>query len=137
MPLAQESECTRLPERWRGLARLTWLVLVALLLWLFVNDTWLMIANGLSVPFRAWQVVMPVGFVMIGGVIFWRWRDDCLALMLSLVLVLLQAASQTWARSSPDWMGCLPCRFSPICRCRSCFPAAASSRAGWAGRLYP
>jgi flavin-binding protein dodecin len=42
-------------------------VLVALLLWLYVTDIRSMIASGFAATSLAWQVVMPVGFVMIGG----------------------------------------------------------------------
>jgi hypothetical protein len=88
MSLTPESEHTRLPIRWRGPARLTWLALVVLLLWISAYDIWLMFETGLAVPYLvAWRVVMPLGFLMIGGVIFWRKSNDWLGLLTSFALI--------------------------------------------------
>lgn len=91
MSLTPEAEHTRLPTRWRGLARLTWLVLVVLLLWLYAYDNWRLIAAGGTTTqltlLLEWQVVVPPGFLTIGGVIFWRKPDDWLGLLTSFALI--------------------------------------------------
>jgi hypothetical protein len=87
MSLAPEAEHTRLATRWRGPARLTWLVLVAALLALYAVDTWRLIAGGLVAAYLAWQVVMPLGFLAIGAAIFWRKSDDWLGLLTSFALI--------------------------------------------------
>ena len=79
---------TRLPTRWRRLARLTWLVLVVLLLWLSAYDIWRLIAAGRTATYLlVWRIVMPLGFLAIGGVVFWRKLDDWLGLLTSFALI--------------------------------------------------
>jgi hypothetical protein len=88
MSLTPEAVHTRLPTRWRRLARLTWLVLVALLLWLSAYDIWRLIAAGQTATWLlVWRIVMPLGFLTIGGVVFWRKMDDWLGLLTSFALI--------------------------------------------------
>jgi len=83
---------TRLPTRWRRPARLVWLVLVALLLWLSAYDIWRLIVAGQTAAYLlAWRIAMPLGFLAIGGLVFWRKLDDWLGLLTSFALIGLGA----------------------------------------------
>ena len=96
---------TRLPTRWRRPARLTWLVLVVLLLWLSAYDIWRLIVGGQTATYLlAWRIVMPIGFLTIGGVVFWRKMDDWLGLLTSFALISLGVSliSASFARDEVE-----------------------------------
>lgn len=71
---------------WRALARAAWLGLVGLILASYFADIgslW----SGSNPGTTAWNVVMPLGFVLIGGAIFWRKSNDWMALLTSFALI--------------------------------------------------
>jgi hypothetical protein len=79
---------TRLAARWLAPARLAWLALVGLLLGLYAYDIGpSRLLPDLTVGAMAWNVGMPVGFAVIGGLIFWRKSDDWMGLLTSFALI--------------------------------------------------
>lgn len=79
---------TLLAPNWLAPARLGWLGLVGLLLGLYLWDIGpARLLPDLNVSTIAWNVVMPMGFTAIGGVIFWRKSNDWMGLLTSFALI--------------------------------------------------
>ena len=79
---------TILAPRWLVPARLLWLILVSLLLGLYAYDIGpARLLPDLTVGTIAWNVGMPLGFAVIGGLIFWRKSNDWMGLLTSFALI--------------------------------------------------
>ncbi len=82
---------TRLRGRWLVLARIAWVVLVLPIFWLYGVD--LREQSGMlsTVPgwitFVAWNLLLPLGFVLCAALIIWHRSDDWMGLLVSFALI--------------------------------------------------
>jgi hypothetical protein len=84
---------TRLRGRWLVLARIAWVVLVLPIFWLYGVDLWqqssmLVTVNG-WITFGAWNVLLPLGFVLCAALLIWHRSDDWMGLLVSFALISL------------------------------------------------
>ena len=84
---------TRLRGRWLVLARIAWTGLVLPMFWLYAVD--LREQSGMlstlpgRVTFGAWNVLLPLGFVLCAALIIWHRSDDWMGLLVSFALISL------------------------------------------------
>ncbi len=99
---------TLVVQRWLAPARLAWLGLVGLLLVLYGYDIGpSRVLPDPSAGTIAWNVGVPLGFAVIGAVIFWRKSNDWMGLLTSFALIgmgvyLLTGVNEDLALR-PDW----------------------------------
>ena len=79
---------------WRlVLARIAWFALVLPIFWLYgvdLREQSGMLANDLGwITFGAWNLLMPLGFVLCAALLVWRRSDDWMALLVSFALISL------------------------------------------------
>ncbi len=84
---------TRLRGRWLVLARIAWVVLVLPIFWLYGVDLYqqsgmLSAVHG-WITFGAWNLLLPLGFVLCAVLIVWHRSDDWMGLLVSFALISL------------------------------------------------
>jgi hypothetical protein len=78
----------RLTGRWLWAARVGWLALTAMVVWLWAAVE--VLGPALEPVHIAYRVFLDGGFVLIALIIFWRKSDEVMGLLVSLMLVFLE-----------------------------------------------